>query len=215
IPAPGRTTLLTGVPQAASATARPACFPQPPSAASTAPRPLPGLTRFNAASPAAAEAALLSCCGSRSWARRIATHRPYPDLESLLAAGDEASYDLTATDLAEALAGESAGRSPLTWVRRHPPSGARSRLAAHTALTAAHAEYQRRFGHVFLIYLDEVGPDEVLDAVLVGIRTRLGHEKETESAVAADELRRIARGRLARLATSPSRQPEITQFHLA
>ena len=39
----------------------------------------------------AAEAALLSCCGSRRWARLIADHRPYPDLDALLAAGDEAA----------------------------------------------------------------------------------------------------------------------------
>ncbi|KUJ67059.1 OHCU decarboxylase [Streptomyces albus subsp. albus] len=176
---------------------------------------MPGLTRLNAAPPAAAEAALLTCCGSRRWARRIAAHRPYPDLDALLAAGDEASYDLTAADLTEALAEESATRPPPTRVRRHPPSGARGRgrLAAHTALTAAHTEYQRKFGYAFLIYLDEVGPDEVLDTLLTGIRTRLGHEKETESAVVADELRRIARGRLTRLAAGLVQPPEINRFH--
>lgn len=188
---PGRTPATS--PQAA---ARPAVRPV---AGRAAPGPASGagmgLTRFNAASARMAEAALLSCCGSRRWARRIARHRPYPDLESLLAASDEASYDLTAADLAEALAGESA---------QHPLSGARgaSRLAAHTALTAAHAEYERKFGHVFVICLDGVDPAEALDTVLAGIRTRLGHAPEKEAAVTADELRRIARARLARLVAS-------------
>ncbi|MFH8368503.1 2-oxo-4-hydroxy-4-carboxy-5-ureidoimidazoline decarboxylase [Streptomyces sp. NPDC018031] len=151
-----------------------------------------GLARFNTAPARAAEAALLGCCGSRRWARRIASRRPYPDLGSLLAAGERASAGLSAADLAEALAREPA---------QHPLSGARqaSRLAARTALTAAHAEYERKFGHVFVICLDALDPAEALDAVLAGIHTRLGHPVEKETAVAADELRRIAQGRLARL----------------
>ncbi|WP_431047713.1 2-oxo-4-hydroxy-4-carboxy-5-ureidoimidazoline decarboxylase [Streptomyces sp. P1-3] len=160
------------------------------------------LDRFNTVPAGAAEAALLACCGSRSWARRIAAHRPYPDLESLLAAGDEASYDLTAADLAEALACEAhPSHHP-----HHPHPARRPRglisAAARTALTAAHAEYERKFGHVFVICLDAVRPDEALDAELAAIRTRLGHDEETETAVCADELRRIARGRLRHLAGS-------------
>lgn len=68
--------------------------------------PSRGLDRFNTASPAAAEAALLGCCGSHRWAQRLAAHRPFPDLGALLAAADEAGYDLDPADLAEALAAE-------------------------------------------------------------------------------------------------------------
>lgn len=118
----------------------------------------------------------------------MAEHRPYPDLDSLLAASDEAAYDLTPTDLAEALAGES-----LTLL----PDGTYS--AAHTALSAAHAAYESRFGHVFVICLDEVPPAEALDQVLAGIRSRLTNDPEEERVLAADELRRLARGRLTRL----------------
>jgi 2-oxo-4-hydroxy-4-carboxy--5-ureidoimidazoline (OHCU) decarboxylase len=132
--------------------------------------------------------ALLTCCRSLRWAHRLAHHRPYPDLGAVLAAADEAAYDLTPADLAEAMAGES-----LTLL----PDGAYS--AAHTALSAAHAAYESRFGHVFVICLDEFAPGEVLDQVLVGIRSRLANEPEEERVVTADELRRLARGRLARL----------------
>ncbi|MER7397053.1 2-oxo-4-hydroxy-4-carboxy-5-ureidoimidazoline decarboxylase [Streptomyces sp. NPDC000151] len=153
-----------------------------------------GLDRFNSAAAGAAEAALLACCGSRRWARRIAAHRPYPDLEALLAAADEASYDLSPGDLAEALAEESLSPQPLAGAR------GRGTLAAHTALRAAHAEYERRFRHAFVICLDGLREEELLDRVLSGIRDRLGHEPDEERAIAADELRRIARGRLAHLA---------------
>ncbi|MFD7707442.1 2-oxo-4-hydroxy-4-carboxy-5-ureidoimidazoline decarboxylase [Streptomyces sp. NPDC059785] len=147
-----------------------------------------GLEPFNTAAPDAAERALLTCCRSLRWARRLADHRPYPDLEALLAAADEAAYDLTPTDLAEALAGE-----PLTAL----PASAYS--AAHTALGAAQAAYESRFGHVFVICLDDFDPAEALDQVLAGIRSRLVNDPEEERALAGEELRRLARGRLARL----------------
>ncbi|MFB9522057.1 MULTISPECIES: 2-oxo-4-hydroxy-4-carboxy-5-ureidoimidazoline decarboxylase [Streptomyces] len=145
------------------------------------------LERFNAAPARTAEAALLTCCRSRRWAGRLAAHRPYPDLDALLAAADEASYDLSSAEIADALACETPPRPAADT----PP-------AAHTALRAAHAAYESRFGHAFVICLDGVAPGEQLDQVLAGIRFRLGNEPDEERAVAADELRRLARGRLAR-----------------
>ncbi|GAA2074764.1 hypothetical protein GCM10009801_28940 [Streptomyces albiaxialis] len=152
------------------------------------------LERFNASRPDEVEALLLGCCASARWARRLAAHRPYPDVDALLAAADEASYDLTAEDLSEALAGETA---PHPHPHTEPQPGT---LAAHTALRAAQAAYESRFGHAFVICLDDWAPAERLDQTLAGLRVRLGNEPEEERAVAADELRRVARGRLARLA---------------
>lgn len=136
--------------------------------------------------PADAEAEFLDCCGSRRWARLMTGHRPYPDAGSLLAAAQEAAYDLSSTDLAEALAAESA--EPL------PPGGGQ---AAQTALSAAHAEYERRFGHAFVINTAGVRRDEQIDHVLAGIHARLGNGGEQERAIAEDELRALAIARLA------------------
>ncbi|HEY9367599.1 MAG TPA: 2-oxo-4-hydroxy-4-carboxy-5-ureidoimidazoline decarboxylase [Streptomyces sp.] len=146
-----------------------------------------GLAGFNSAPRPNAETTLLACCGSRRWAERIAAHRPYPTLDALLAAADEASYDLAASDLDEALARESSAAPA--------PSAP---AAAQTALRAAHAAYESTFGHAFVISLAGVRPDERLDQVLAGIRSRLGNERDEERAVAADELRRLARSRLTR-----------------
>ncbi|MGA5561934.1 2-oxo-4-hydroxy-4-carboxy-5-ureidoimidazoline decarboxylase [Streptomyces platensis] len=200
---PRRPTLSGDFPAARPTTLRP---PQPPrrgisSRVGGAALPHPraegiGLLRFNTLPREDALATLLSCCGSRRWAERVAAHRPYPDPESLLAAADEACYDLTAAELDEALAEESLSPQPLVGARGP------GTLAAHTALRAAHAEYERRFRHVFVICLDGYRDDELLDQVLSGIRTRLGNEPDEERAIAADELRRLVRGRLARLTAS-------------
>ncbi|EFL34422.1 OHCU decarboxylase [Streptomyces viridochromogenes DSM 40736] len=143
------------------------------------------MEHLNAASAEELEQALLTCLRSPRWSRRVAEHRPYPDLASLLAAADEAAYDLTWADLTEALAEE-----PLPAL---PPD---TYAAAHTALNAAHAAYEARFGHVFVICLDGLSPSEVLDHTLEAIRSRLTNDPEEERAVTADELRRLARGRL-------------------
>jgi 2-oxo-4-hydroxy-4-carboxy-5-ureidoimidazoline decarboxylase len=152
------------------------------------PDPAGSLDGFNAAPKDAAEAALLACCRSHRWAARLAAHRPYPDLASLLAAAEEASYDLSVEEIVRALGCED---SP--GLRAEPPQ------AARTALRAAHAAYESRFGHAFVICLDACPPSRHLDRILTGIRSRLGNEPDEERAVAADELRLLARGRLVRL----------------
>ena len=154
------------------------------------------MQRLNRATPGAAEEALLACCGSRRWALRLAAHRPYPDLPSLLAAASEASYDMSFDDLAEALADESCMPQPLLGVRA--PGSA----AAHTALRAAHAAYEARFGHVFVVALDDCPAEEMLDRVLVSLRPRMTGDLDEERSTTAEELRRIALSRLEHLVAS-------------
>ncbi|MFC5015906.1 MULTISPECIES: 2-oxo-4-hydroxy-4-carboxy-5-ureidoimidazoline decarboxylase [Streptomyces] len=143
------------------------------------------LERFNTARPDEASRTLLACLNSHAWARRLTAHRPYPDLPALLAAADEAAYDLAPDDLTEALAAETPPALPED-----------TYAAAHTALNAAHAAYESRFGHVFVICLDGLSPDETLNHVLAAIRSRLNNDADEERLVAAEELRHLARTRL-------------------
>ncbi|WSC96930.1 2-oxo-4-hydroxy-4-carboxy-5-ureidoimidazoline decarboxylase [Streptomyces sp. NBC_01754] len=133
---------------------------------------------------------MLECCGSRRWARRMADHRPYPDLASLLAASDEAGYDLNPADLAEALAAETA-----SCLHHAAPR------AAHLALRAAHAAYEHSFGHAFVICMDGVPPSQHVDQVLTAIRARLANDPDEERSLTAEEMRRLARGRIIELVT--------------
>lgn len=160
-------------------------IPALPEQSRTAPVPAPP-EGFNSASREDAVHLLLSCLGSLRWAHRVADHRPYPTVDALLAASDEAAYDLTREDLAEALTGE-----PL------PSLPEDAYEAAHLALDAAHAAYEARFGHVFVICLDGVPPHEALDRVLEAIRSRLTNDPEDERVQTAEEVRRLARERLA------------------
>ncbi|MEV2212779.1 2-oxo-4-hydroxy-4-carboxy-5-ureidoimidazoline decarboxylase [Streptomyces sp. NPDC050997] len=160
-------------------------IPSLPAQTRDTPGPRSPLEHFNTAPADDLEPFLLTCLRSLRWAHRISAHRPYPTLDALLAASDEAAYDLTLGDLSEALAGESL---PVL------PESAYS--AAHMALDAAHAAYEARFGHTFAICLDGVPPSEFADHLLAAIRSRLANDAEEERVVTAEELRRLARGRL-------------------
>ncbi|MGW2718133.1 2-oxo-4-hydroxy-4-carboxy-5-ureidoimidazoline decarboxylase [Streptomyces sp. NPDC001492] len=143
------------------------------------------LDAFNIAPTEEARNLLLGCLRSLRWAHRVADHRPYPDIDSLLAAADEAAYDLSPTDLSEALAGETL-----------PPLPDETYAIAYTALSAAHAAYEAKFGHAFVICLEGLDANETLDHTLAGIRSRLANDAEEERVIAAEELRRLARQRL-------------------
>ncbi|MEV5016757.1 2-oxo-4-hydroxy-4-carboxy-5-ureidoimidazoline decarboxylase [Streptomyces sp. NPDC053782] len=159
-------------------------IPVPVQTRATPATPSP-LDRFNTAPADEAARTLLACLGSHGWAHRLTAHRPYPDLPALLAAADEAAYDLPATALTEALSAET-----------RPALPADTYAAAHTALNAAHAAYESRFGHVFVICLDGMPTAEALDHVLAGIRSRLANDPDEERLVASEELRRLAKARL-------------------
>ncbi|MEU0073313.1 2-oxo-4-hydroxy-4-carboxy-5-ureidoimidazoline decarboxylase [Streptomyces sp. NPDC006332] len=160
-------------------------IPSLPAQSRDTPGPRSPLEQFNTTPADELEPVLVGCLRSPRWARRISAHRPYPTLDALLAASDEAAYDLTPGDLTEALAGESLPALPES-----------AYSAAHMALEAARAAYQVRFGHAFAICLDGVPRSEFADHLLAAIRSRLANDADEERVVTAEELRRLARGRL-------------------
>ena len=160
----------------------------------------PGLAAFNALDPVAAERALLACCASAGWARRVAGGRPYHAAEQLYAAADDAIAGLDAAGMAQALAG-------------HPRIGERPTGPAHeasareqagvtgaaadvlAAIARGNAEYESRFGHVYLVCATGRSADELL-AILT---SRLGNDAVAEDGVTRAELAKINRIRLARM----------------
>jgi len=158
-----------------------------------------GLERFNGLAEEAAVSELLAVCPSRRWAERLAAGRPYADLEALQAAADEVWRELGPTDWLEALEahpriGEAGGRSA-DWSRQEQAGVGGADADVRERLAAGNAEYEARFGHVFLISAAGRDADEILDA----LQARLGNDPETELRVAAGEHRRITRLRLEKL----------------
>jgi 2-oxo-4-hydroxy-4-carboxy-5-ureidoimidazoline decarboxylase len=159
-----------------------------------------GLGSFNSMPTAEAERALLACCASSRWAARVAAWRPYRWAEELYAAADTALAELENDDLDQAMAGhprigERANGAHAKSSAREQSSVTRSAAATLKALADGNAEYEARFGQVYLVCADGRSGEELLAALHV----RLQNDPATERAQARDELGKINRIRLRRL----------------
>jgi OHCU decarboxylase len=161
------------------------------------------LVRLNALPPREAETALLSCCGSSEWARRLAAARPFRSEEELAETSDRIWRDLSKPHWLEAFSahpkiGSSApagSRPARDWSREEQRGTEGAPAETLAGLAAANRDYEKRFGHIFIVCASGRSADEMLALA----RQRLGNDPETELAVAAEEQRKITRIRLAKL----------------
>jgi 2-oxo-4-hydroxy-4-carboxy-5-ureidoimidazoline decarboxylase len=154
------------------------------------------LASFNAASAVSAEAAMLTCCCSRTFASVVAAGRPYATAGALETAITSAFATLTWDDVLEAMAGHPRIGDRVTGTSAAEQSGVTD--APRAALVAGNIAYEERFGHVFLICASGLNGEQMLGA----LRERLSHDPGAERAVAARELLKITVLRARKLASS-------------
>jgi 2-oxo-4-hydroxy-4-carboxy-5-ureidoimidazoline decarboxylase len=162
------------------------------------------LDRFNEEPAEELTPTLLACCDVQSWADAVERGRPYVDVEAALAAADKAARSLTTAEVDRALAahpriGERAQGegTEAAWSRGEQSGVGRDEPTA-AALAEGNRAYEERFGRVFLICATGLSGEQVLDS----LTERLGNDEETEAAVVADELRKIAVLRLRKVLDS-------------
>jgi OHCU decarboxylase len=151
---------------------------------------------FNALLETEAEARLYECLANRSWAAEVASRRPYPDAQSFLAAAGNALNGLTDADWVAAFQahpriGERGGDAP---ERSEREQGRAMQSAANTlaVLAAQNRQYEKKFGHVFLIRASGRSGEEILSE----LRRRMRNDPAMELAESRRELAQIAEGRL-------------------
>ena len=150
-----------------------------------------------------AERRLLACCGSHAWARGVAAARPYYTFNELLATSDRVWSQLAPDDWREAFShhpriGDSASSARNTaehWSEREQARARGGSATTLAELAELNAEYEDRFGYVFLICATGKTADEILERA----RERLNNDPDTELRVAAEEQRLITHLRLRRL----------------
>jgi 2-oxo-4-hydroxy-4-carboxy-5-ureidoimidazoline decarboxylase len=162
------------------------------------------LDRFNGEPADALVPTLLACCDVPSWAAAVAEGRPYADVDAALAVADKAARRLSPAEVDRALAahprlGERAEgqATEAAWSRGEQSGVSRDERTA-VALLEGNRTYEERFGRVFLICATGLSGEQVLD----NLTERLGNDGETEAAVVADELRKIAVLRLRKVLDS-------------
>jgi 2-oxo-4-hydroxy-4-carboxy-5-ureidoimidazoline decarboxylase len=143
---------------------------------------------------------LAACCSSPQWVAQILEQRPYVDDEALYAASDAAIAALDAGALADAVArhpriGERAKGAGGEWSRQEQSGVTTATADVLEQIATANAEYEQRFGHVYLVCATGKSADDLLAIC----RSRLTNDPETEAGVVRVELAKITRIRLGKL----------------
>jgi 2-oxo-4-hydroxy-4-carboxy-5-ureidoimidazoline decarboxylase len=158
------------------------------------------LEAWNALSPDAAAAAILSCNGAQAWATQLAALRPFAT-----------PFDLTCTadivwrSLDEAAQQQAFDSHPRIG-ERHAKSATAASLAlsseeqsaaqltteTEAALAAANRAYEAKFGRIFIVCATGKSAEEML-AIL---QHRLSNDPATERREAAEQQRQITQIRL-------------------
>jgi 2-oxo-4-hydroxy-4-carboxy-5-ureidoimidazoline decarboxylase len=145
---------------------------------------------------------LRACCAADSWIRAVLAERPYTSRDGLVATSDATVAAFDDDALAQALAAHGrigerrAGESREdSWSREEQAAALGAGEDVQTRLARGNRDYERRFGHVFLIRAAGRSPEEMYDA----LQARLGNDEDTERAVVLHELAEIVRLRLGRL----------------
>jgi 2-oxo-4-hydroxy-4-carboxy-5-ureidoimidazoline decarboxylase len=160
-----------------------------------------GLAAFNRLPADRARAELLSCCASPAWAELMLAARPYRSVDEVMARSDRAVAGLSEAELDAALAGhprigERAAESDRRdWSSQEQAGMGDAADDARRALADGNRDYERRFGHVYLVSASGRTADEMLTL----LHRRLGNDPATEWAIVRDELTKINRIRLTKL----------------
>lgn len=155
-----------------------------------------GVRWWNALPATDAAAAVQSCCASPAWAAQLAYGRPYVDPDALVGASDEIVLGLPWDEVLAALAAHPRiGERAQSAASRREQAGVEEDAELRSALAAGNADYERRFGHLYLVRAAGRSGAELLAL----LRSRLGNTPDAEQAVVRRELAEITALRLRRL----------------
>ena len=146
-----------------------------------------------------AEAELRSCCGSSEWVRQMMASRPFAAGSELLAAAETIWWELDPPDWQEAFKSHPriGEKSPLSWARQEQSGAAAASNETMTALAEVNRDYEKRFGHIFIVCATGRGADEMLAIA----QRRLQNSSDDELRIAAEEQLKITKLRLVKLVT--------------
>jgi len=156
------------------------------------------LTELNALEPSRAQQELLRCCGSSRWAASMTAAMPFATVASMRARADAVWASLGRGDWLEAFAahpkiGEQ--RDVSAWSAAEQAGMQSADERARTRLAALNADYEARFGYIFIVCATGTSPAEMLSM----LEARLTNDAERELPIAAEEQRKITALRLAKL----------------
>lgn len=160
------------------------------------------LAELNAMAPTDAASELWRCCSSVRWAGMMAALRPFKNEAELFQAAESVWWELSSPDWLEAFShhpriGE---RSADAWATQEQSGAKDASQKIKDELAKWTADYERRFGFVFLICATGTAAGEMLSQM----ERRMHNEPAAELKVAAGEQAKITRLRLEKLLAASS-----------
>ena len=155
------------------------------------------LAELNGLPATEAAAHLHACCGSAVWVAKMVNARPFESIAALLRAADLAWAATGPVDWIQAFAAHPriGERAKSVWSKDEQSTAARSSEAVQMQTAQLNAEYERRFGHIYIVCATGRSGEEIL----ADLTARLDNNPEDELRVAATEQHRITRLRLGKL----------------
>ena len=159
------------------------------------------LGELNALDASRAGAEFLRCCGSPRWASAMAAARPFGTLSAMQEKGDAIWASLDRSDWLEAFAAHpkigalEAVSAVSAWSAAEQAGMDTADTSTAARLSALNADYEARFGYIFIVCATGKSPGEML-ALLAA---RMHNAPDDELQIAAAEQRAIAGLRLAKL----------------
>jgi OHCU decarboxylase len=163
------------------------------------------LASLNSLSPSQAEAEFLKCCGSKNWARKLTSARPFVSLDELIAKADRIWWSLDSYDWLEAFhshpkIGEKKAAAPTAaeaqqWSEDEQSGLRNSAQQALDALAKLNQTYEEKFGYIFIVCASGKSSEEMLTI----LRDRLQNNAADELRIAAAEQAKITELRLRKL----------------
>lgn len=160
------------------------------------------------------EPRIRACLAVERWVTSLVGSRPYPDIDSLLLFAGKAASGLTDDEVLEAIEDHprigmlaDQGSATAVWSATEQAGVDRADTAVLTALGRQNRDYERRFGHIYLVCA--TGMDG--GRILADLRNRMTNDPSTELAVIRRELAEIAELRLRKvIAETPPTSTEKT-----
>lgn len=153
----------------------------------------------------ALRSALLSCCASNKWVRRMLEKHPFKDADALFHAADSSWLNLDEVDYLEAFAGHpkignldglDAGNRSTRGLAANEQSGVdTAETSTLLALARGNVAYEDKFGFIFIICATGKSGSHMLRS----LTSRLALDRDTELKNAIEQQRRIFHIRLENL----------------
>lgn len=166
----------------------------------------PVVVALNGMPDAAASEALSRCCGSQRWTESMLASRPFVSRTQLFGEAEKIWWRLVDADWIQAFSHHPRIGANIqllrekfattsSWSSAEQSGVAAAGEATLHALAQGNADYEAKFGYLFIVCATGLSADEMLSR----LRSRLGNLPENEIRIAAGELLKITKLRLGKL----------------